>query len=114
VFRLDHHADPFGGQVLLQPVGDLLGQALLNLQIPGEQLNDPGQLRQTEDALSGQVTDMGDAVEGQQVVLTQLLHRDALGKDQLVVALVVREGRQVELSRGEQLGEGAGDSPRRT
>ena len=47
----------------------LLGQALLNLQVPGEQLDDPGQLRQPEDALPRQVSDVGDAVEGQQVVL---------------------------------------------
>jgi hypothetical protein len=42
------------------------------------------------------------------VVLAQRLHRDALGEHQLVVALVVREGRQVELPRSQQLGEGSG------
>jgi hypothetical protein len=71
VFGLDHHPDAFGGKVLLQRVGDLLGQPLLDLQVPGEQLDDPGQLRQSKDAFTGQVTDMGDAMKGQQVVLAQ-------------------------------------------
>lgn len=80
MLRLDHYADPLGGQVLLQPVGDLLGETFLNLQVPGEQLDDPGQLRQPENALTGQVADMGDAVKGQQVVLAQGLHGDAFGE----------------------------------
>jgi hypothetical protein len=41
------------------------------------------------------------------------LHGDVLDQHQFVVALVVREGRQIELPGGEHLGEGAGDSSRR-
>jgi hypothetical protein len=49
---------------------------------------------------------MGDAMKGQQVVLAQRLHGDIFGEHQLVVARVVRESGQVELSRSEQLDEG--------
>jgi hypothetical protein len=71
VLGFDHRADSLGRQVLLRRVGDLLGRALLNLQVSGEQADNAGQLRQPEDALPGQVTDVGDFVEGQYVVLAQ-------------------------------------------
>ena len=53
----------------MQPAGDLRGESLLNLEIAGEQLDDADQLGQPQDALGGDVADVGDAVEGQQVVL---------------------------------------------
>ena len=98
--------------MFLQSVGDLLGETFLNLQVPGEQLDDPGQFRQPENALAGQVTDMGDAVKGQQVMLARGLHGDAFCEHQIVVALV-RECCQVELLRSEQLSEGVGNPARR-
>jgi hypothetical protein len=112
VLGLDDHTDTARGQVLLQPVGHLLGQPLLDLQVAGEQLEHPGELREAEDPLAGQVADVRHPGEGQQVVLAQGLQRDVPGDDQLVVALVVGEGRQVELRGGHQLGVG-GDHPLR-
>ena len=56
---------------------------------------------------------MGDAGERQQVVLADRSHRDATGQDELVVALVVGEGGQVERARAEQLGVGASHPRRR-
>jgi hypothetical protein len=40
VLRLDHHTDAIGVQSMLQEVGDLLRHALLDLQTPGEHLDD--------------------------------------------------------------------------
>ena len=96
-------------QVVLQPVGDLLGEPLLHLQVAGEQVEHAGELRQAEDPLARQVADVRDPAERQQVVLAERLHRDAGGQDQLVVALVVGERGQVERRRGEELGVGVGD-----
>ena len=90
---------PRGLQVGLQPVGDLLGQPLLDLRAAGEQLDHPGELGQPEDPLAGQVPDVRDADERQQVVLAHRLHRDGAGEHQLVVALVVGERGELEGAR---------------
>ena len=104
---------PLGAQVILEPVGDLLGQPLLHLQVTREQLHHAGQLRQPENAFAGQVADVRDALERQHVVLAQRLHGDAARQHQFVVPLVVRERRQVELPRREHLGVRVGHPPRR-
>ena len=90
--------------MLLEPVGDLLGEPLLYLQPAGEQLHHAGQLRQAENARRRDVADVGDPVERQQMVLAQRLERNVAGQHQLVVALVVGERCQVERSRRQQLG----------
>ena len=100
VLGLEHHPDALGRELGLEPVGDLLGEPLLDLQAAGEQLDHPGQLGQAEDALAGQVADVGDPGERQQVVLAQRVERDVPGQHQLVVALVVGEGGQVERRAG--------------
>src|SRR5581483_11270849 len=55
VLGLDDDADALRLEILVQPVRDLLGQALLDLQVPAEELDDAGQLGQAEDALAGHV-----------------------------------------------------------
>ena len=100
VLGLDDDTDAARRDLLLEPVGDLLGQPFLHLGAAGEQLDHPGQLGQAEDPLPGQVADMGDADERQQVVLAHRLHRDRAGDDQLVVSGVVGEGGQVERREG--------------
>lgn len=107
VFGLDHHPDALGLQLGLQPVGDLFGQAFLDLRTAGEVLDDPGQLGQAEDPRAGQVTDVRHTDERQQMVLADGPHGDAAGQDEFVVVLVVGEGGQVEGARAEQLGVGA-------
>src|SRR3954469_8491429 len=79
VLGLDDDADTSRGQVVLQPAGDLLGQPLLHLEVAGEQLDDPGELRQPQDPVPRQVGHVRDAPERQQVVLAQGLHRDVAG-----------------------------------
>src|SRR3712207_8983680 len=46
-------------------------------------------LFRSDDPLAGQVADVGDAVERQQVVLAQRVERDLRGDDELVVGAVV-------------------------
>ena len=113
MFGFEHHSHAFGGEVLLQPVGNLLGQAFLDLEVAGEELDDPGQLGQPEEPFAGQVADVRHPRERQEVVLAEGLEGDAPGQDELVVALVVGKGGEVEVPRGEQLGVGAGHPPGR-
>src|SRR5918993_1580549 len=44
VLGLHHDANALGVELVLQPVGDLLGEPLLDLQAAGEQLDHPGEL----------------------------------------------------------------------
>ena len=87
-----------------EPVGDLLGQPLLHLRAVGKQLHDPGQFGQTEDAFVGQVPNMGHPDKREQVMLAHRPDRDVPGEDQFVVALGVRESREVEGAGCEQIG----------
>src|SRR3954452_10525382 len=97
-------------QVLVEPRRRLFRHAFLHLRPSREELDDAGELRQTEDARAGQIYDRSGADERQQVVLAQGDERDVASDDQLVVVLVVREGRESELARAEQLGVGIGDA----
>ena len=90
---VEHDADALRREVIGPPAGDLGGQALLDLQAAGEQVDDAGELRQPQDALAGQVADVRDAVERQQVVLEERVERNRSRDDQLVVAVGVRERR---------------------
>ena len=69
VLGLKQHADAPRAQALGQAVGDLFGQPLLDLRPGREVLDQAGQLGQAEDALAGQVADVRDTGERQQVVL---------------------------------------------
>ena len=104
---------PFGLEVLSQPVGDLHRQALLDLEVAGEELDDASELRQPEDPLTRQVADVHHSVERQQVVHAQRVERNRSDEDELVVAVVVGKGRRPEGLRREQLGVGGRHPPRR-
>jgi hypothetical protein len=51
---LGFHDDPHASrrEFALEPAGDLHGHPLLDLQVASEQLDDPGQLAQPDDALA--------------------------------------------------------------
>lgn len=66
---LDDDADSARLQMLDQPVGDLLGEPLLDLRTAREVLGEAGQLGQAKNALGGQVADVDGAKERQQMVL---------------------------------------------
>jgi hypothetical protein len=112
VLGLHDHADALGAQVPVQVLGDLAGQPLLGLHPVAEVLHDPGQLGEPHDAVGRDVADVRDPDERQHVVLADGPDRDAGHHDELVVAVLVGERRQVGLVRAEQLGVGAGHPPR--
>jgi hypothetical protein len=108
VLGLQHHTHAGGAKTGSQALGDLLGQPLLDLGPGREMLNQPGQLGQPDDALAGQVADVREAGERQQVMLADGAERDGTGQHQLVVPLVVGERRQPQGPRAQQLCVGAG------
>jgi hypothetical protein len=65
VLGLDDHADSFGMKVSVEPVRNLFGQPFLHLRATREVFDDPRQLGQPENALPGQVANVGDADERQ-------------------------------------------------
>ncbi|GAA3164208.1 hypothetical protein GCM10020255_048870 [Rhodococcus baikonurensis] len=79
-----------GVELAHQSIRDLTGQAFLNLRTLGVQIDDTRELRQTGDLarLSGDVANVGDAVEGHQVVLARREHRNVSHEHQFLVALV--------------------------
>jgi hypothetical protein len=85
----------------------------LDLKVSGEELDDPRELGQAQDAFGGDVADMRDAMERHEVVLAQRMERDVAGEDELVVPFVVRERGEVEWLGSQEFGEGSGDSTRR-
>jgi hypothetical protein len=97
------HPDAPGLQAVVQPVGDLLGEALLNLRPAGEQLHQPGELGQPQDPLAGQVGHVSTPRERQEMVLAHRPEADLPLDHQLLVTLVVREGRRVEAAGSEHL-----------
>lgn len=76
MFGIDDHSHTFGVEVLVEPVGNLLGETLLHLKTPGEVLHYPSQFGQPDDPRSGEIADMGHPFEGQQVMLAQGVERD--------------------------------------
>ena len=108
---------PRGLSSSISSVGDLRGEPLLHLRAPGVHLDQPGQLRQPGDAAvgAGDVADVRDTVERQQVVLADRHDLDVADEHQLLVVRL--EGRGEHLGRvdpqaGEELGVGAGDPGR--
>src|SRR5699024_3892552 len=73
VFGLDDDDDSLGVEMLDDRVGDLRGQALLDLGAARVDLDEPREFRQTGDlALAARdVADVGDAVEGHQMVFAR-------------------------------------------
>ena len=82
---LDDDDDALGVQDLIDRVGNLSGQALLHLGAARVSFDDAGQLGQARhDAAARNVTHVGAAVEGQQVMLTHREESDIADEDQLV------------------------------
>ena len=81
--------------------------------VAAEQLDDPAELAQADDAFAREVGDVGHPVEREQVVHAERVERNRSSHDQLVVALVVRKGGRSEGVWREQLGIGVGHPPGR-
>ena len=86
--RLDDYADSPRGQLIVQRLGDLLGQALLELEPVGEHPDQTGDLAQPDDPALWQIADMAAAEERQHMVLAKAVERDVLDEHHLVVVLV--------------------------
>src|SRR5665213_2118038 len=97
--------------MLLQPVGDLFGQALLHLEIAGEQFDDASEFGESQYAIAGHVADVRNPVEWQEMVLAQRPERDIPDENQFVVVLLAGECGEVETLGGEQLDERRGNPP---
>src|SRR5262245_40875937 len=74
--RVQVDGNPVRLHQLHEVIGNLLADALLHGEPPGEQPDQPGQLRDSDDVLVRDVSDVGDAVERQRVVLTEGEERD--------------------------------------
>ena len=79
---------PVGLQDVHDGVGDLVGEPLLHLEPPGEDVHDPGHLGQPEDLAVGDVGDVRPAEERQQVVLAERVELDVAHHDHALVALL--------------------------
>src|SRR5215510_6437999 len=95
---------------LVEVVGHLLANALLNGEPPSEQSHEPSQLGDPDDLLVGDIADMGNSVKRERMVLAQREEGDgalddladpAIGaaaalsresREQLVITLVPRGG----------------------
>src|SRR5208337_2168287 len=99
VRRLDDHGDPARVQHLLDGVGNLRRQALLDLQAFGEDLDHAGELRDPDDPAVRKVADPHPADDRRDVMLAMALERDAAQHDHLVVALDFGEGLAQHLRR---------------
>ena len=103
---------PWAGATL-EPADDLDGQALLDLQVAGEQLHDATELAKADDPVVGEIPDVCDAVEGQEMVHAQRVKWDRPCDDQFVVAVVIGEGGRPKRLRCQQLRESVGLPTRR-
>ena len=113
---LDHHRHAVRLERFHDRLGDLAGQAFLNLGAAGVCLDHPRQLADADDPPLGEVADVGLAVEGEQVVLAHAVEGDVAQDDHLIVRnleahLEVVGGVLVEAL--EYLGVHLGDAPGR-
>lgn len=86
--RLHDDGDALGLEDLHDGVGDLLGQALLDLQAAAEHLGDAGQLGDADDLVLRDVGNVHLSGKGHEVVLAQAEDLNVLDNDHLVVALL--------------------------
>jgi hypothetical protein len=68
VFCLEDNPSSLWFELRLKAVSDLCGQALLQLQVTGDLLHHARELRQSDDPLGGQIGDVGNAIERQEVM----------------------------------------------
>ena len=86
-FHDDRH--PQGVEAGLQGLGDLGGQALLQLQTPREDVHDAWDFAESDYLAVGYVGDMALAEKRQQVVLAQRKELNVLHQHHLIVVLFI-------------------------
>src|SRR4051812_22406868 len=103
---LQHDADTAWCERVGQRIRDLLRQLLLGLEPAREVLDDSRKLRETDDAVSGDIRDMCHANEWQKMMGAQRVERNVARDHHLVVSAVVGKRREDERRRREGLCEG--------
>jgi hypothetical protein len=91
VGRLDDHRHAFGLQHLIERMGDLVGQPLLQLEPAGEGVGKAHQLGDPDHPPLGPVGDMGVAVDRREMMLAGRDDRDVPQEDGLVIAFGLAE-----------------------
>src|SRR5262249_982080 len=92
---LDDHADALREERIVERLGDLSRQPLLDLEAAAEHLDEARQLREAKDLPVRNVRDVRLAEEGQEMMLAQRVEVDVLDQHHLVV-VVFRENRPVQ------------------
>ncbi len=92
MIRLDHHRHPARVQHLLDGIGDLRCQLLLNLKPLGIGIHHAGQLGNADDAPARQIRHMRPPHDRHHMVLAMALQPDILQQHDLVIAIRLLEG----------------------
>jgi len=116
MLSFQHHHDPPWAEGVLDGIGHLVRQPLLDLQAAGAGFEGSGQLAQSHDATLGRVANVRDPAERQKMVLAHGGEGDITQDHRLLVALLegdieVLPG--VGTYAGEQLRIGVGNPVRR-
>ena len=101
-----------GVENLLDVVRDLAGKPLLNLGAVGKEVDQPGELAQSNHPVTGDVGDIGPADERHEVVLAHRLEGNVADDDHFVVRLLEgggEDGGGILVDTGENFGVHASD-----
>ena len=90
--RLEHNGDTLRLQHLFNRVGDLRGQAFLDLKPLGISLNDPRKFGDTHDADIGDIGNPGAADDWRDVMFAVTFKWNTAENDHLVIAVCLFEG----------------------
>jgi len=93
VLGLDYHDGAPGSDPFVQGVGNLGTKALLELGTAGVGFHHPGQLGEADDLAFGNVTDVGLADQGQEMVFTGAVEGYVADEDHLVVVFLEPDGK---------------------
>src|SRR5690554_1122902 len=114
--RIEHDQHPPSVKGVGKGIRNLVGQSLLQLRTRSEGVDHPRQRAEPDDAATWQVRDVGEAHEGQQVVLAHRAERDVAHDHEFALAAVVEIDQVAEVHggvdphAGEELRVGLGDA----
>jgi len=94
VARFDNYADTLGADFFLDGLGDLAGEALLNLEAAGKHIDEARDFAKADDALIRQIGYVALAEERQKMVLAEAEEFNVLDDYHFVVSNA--EGRAIE------------------
>jgi len=104
VSGLDYDDDAPGIELLGDEVGNLVGHAFLHLGPLGDFLDDAGEFAESGYLSAGEIADVGDSHEGEEVVLAHAVETDVADEDDFVVAFL-EDAAEMVCRRGVKTGE---------